>query len=190
MNIFDIIGPVMVGPSSSHTAGAVRIGYISGKLLGEPVKKAAILLYGSFLATGKGHGTQKALVAGLLGMVPDDIRIPDSLKIAAQKGIEITFGTAQLREAHPNSAQIYLTGETGRTLEVIGESIGGGRINIAQIDGIQTNFTGEATMQLYRSARGGDAVMVLECDQEVPEQIVHRLEQLSGIKKVTYLSLV
>ena len=192
MNIFDIIGPVMVGPSSSHTAGAVRIGYISGKLLGEPVKKAAILLYGSFLATGKGHGTQKALVAGLLGMVPDDIRIPDSLKIAAQKGIEITFGTAQLREAHPNSAQI---------------------------DGIQTNFTGEyptlvvhnldqpghvtevtamlakariniATMQLYRSARGGDAVMVLECDQEVPEQIVHRLEQLSGIKKVTYLSLV
>ena len=145
-------------------------------------------------------------------MVPDDIRIPDSLKIAAQKGIEITFGTAQLREAHPNSAQIYLTGETGRTLEVIGESIGGGRINIAQIDGIQTNFTGEyptlvvhnldqpghvtevtamlakariniATMQLYRSARGGDAVMVLECDQEVPEQIVHRLEQLSGIKK-------
>ena len=122
MNIFDIIGPVMVGPSSSHTAGAVRIGYISGKLLGEPVKKAAILLYGSFLATGKGHGTQKALVAGLLGMVPDDIRIPDSLKIAAQKGIEITFGTAQLREAHPNSAQIYLTGETGRTLEVIGES--------------------------------------------------------------------
>ena len=94
MNIFDIIGPVMVGPSSSHTAGAVRIGYISGKLLGEPVKKAAILLYGSFLATGKGHGTQKALVAGLLGMVPDDIRIPDSLKIAAQKGIEITFGTA------------------------------------------------------------------------------------------------
>ena len=73
MNIFDIIGPVMVGPSSSHTAGAVRIGYISGKLLGEPVKKAAILLYGSFLATGKGHGTQKALVAGLLGMVPDSM---------------------------------------------------------------------------------------------------------------------
>ena len=89
MNIFDIIGPVMVGTSSSHTAGAVRIGYISGKLLGEPVKKAAILLYGSFLATGKGHGTQKALVAGLLGMVPDDIRIPDSLKIAAQKELKL-----------------------------------------------------------------------------------------------------
>ena len=193
MNIFDIIGPVMVGPSSSHTAGAVRIGYISGKLLGEPVKKAAILLYGSFLATGKGHGTQKALVAGLLGMVPDDIRIPDSLKIAAQKGIEITFGTAQLREAHPNSAQIYLTGETGRTLEVIGESIGGGDQpgHVTEVTAMLAKARiNIATMQLYRSARGGDAVMVLECDQEVPEQIVHRLEQLSGIKKVTYLSLV
>ena len=76
-------------------------------------------------------------------MVPDDNRIPDSMELAAKKGIAISFGVAQLREAHPNSAQIYLTGETGRTLEVIGESIGGGRINIAQIDGIQTNFTGE-----------------------------------------------
>ena len=111
MNIFDIIGPVMVGPSSSHTAGAVRIGYISGKLLGEPVKKAAILLYGSFLATGKGHGTQKALVAGLLGMVPDDIRIPDSLKIAAQKGIEITFGTAQLRKPTRTPHRFILPGK-------------------------------------------------------------------------------
>ena len=215
MNIFDIIGPVMVGPSSSHTAGAVRIGYISGKLLGEPVKKAAILLYGSFLATGKGHGTQKALVAGLLGMVPDDIRIPDSLKIAAQKGIAISFGVAQLREAHPNSAQIYLTGETGRTLEVIGESIGGGRINIAQIDGIQTNFTGEyptlvvhnldqpghvtevtamlakaciniATMQLYRSAKGQMAVMVVECDQPIPKDGIAWLSHVEGVMKVTY----
>ena len=101
MNIFDIIGPVMVGPSSSHTAGAVRIGYISGKLLGEPVKEAQILLYGSFLATGKGHGTQKALVAGLLGMAPDDIRIPDSMELAAKKRIAISFGVAQLREAPP-----------------------------------------------------------------------------------------
>ena len=80
MDIFDIIGPVMVGPSSSHTAGAVRIGYIAGKLMGEPIAKAEILLYGSFLATGKGHGTNMALVAGLMGMKPDDNRIPDSQK--------------------------------------------------------------------------------------------------------------
>lgn len=218
MNIFDIIGPVMVGPSSSHTAGAVRIGYISRKLLGEPVKKAELLLYGSFLATGKGHGTQKALVAGLLGMSPEDTRIPDSFLLAEQAGIEVTFGEAHLKEAHPNSVELKLTGNSGRTLEIVGESIGGSRINIAQIDGIETNFSGEyptlvvhnldqpghvtevtsmlahksvniATMQLYRSSRGGDAVMVIECDQEVPKESIQWLEHIEGIKKVTYLSL-
>lgn len=218
MNVFDIVGPIMVGPSSSHTAGAVRIGYISRKLLGEKVKKAQILLYGSFLATGRGHGTQKALVAGLLGMMPDDIRIPDSIEIAKEEGIDITFGEAKLREAHPNSVELILTGENGRSLEIVGESVGGSRINIARIDGIETNFSGDyptlvvhnidqpghvtevtsmlahksvniATMQLYRSSRGGDAVMVLECDQEIPSESVHWLEHLEGIKKVTYLSL-
>ena len=87
MDLFDIIGPIMVGPSSSHTAGAVRIGYIAGRLLDEPLKKAEILLYGSFLATGDGHGTRKAIVAGLLGMAPDDYQIADSLEIAKQRGI-------------------------------------------------------------------------------------------------------
>ena len=199
MDIFDIIGPVMVGPSSSHTAGAVRIGYIAGKLMGEPIAKAEILLYGSFLATGKGHGTRKALVAGLLGMKPDDMRIPDSFEIAKEHGIEVVFGEPALRDAHPNTAQIFLTSVTGKNLEVVGESLGGSRINIAQIDGISTNFSGDyptlvvhnmdqpghvaevtsmlahksvniAAMQLYRSGRGGNSVMVLECDQEVPEE--------------------
>ena len=105
MDIFDIIGPVMVGPSSSHTAGAVRIGYISQKLMGEQIKEANILLYGSFLDTGKGHGTNKAIVAGLLGMQPDDMRIPHSMEIAEKKGIKVTFGKSTLKEAHPNSAQ-------------------------------------------------------------------------------------
>lgn len=140
MSIFDIVGPIMVGPSSSHTAGAVRIGLVARRLLGEEIKSAQILLYGSFLATGKGHGTDKALVAGLLGMKPDDYRIPHSMEIAADRGIDIEFGEAHLKEAHPNTAQIRLTGETGKTLEVIGESLGGSRINIAQIDGIETNF--------------------------------------------------
>ncbi|MDD3239129.1 MAG: L-serine ammonia-lyase, iron-sulfur-dependent subunit beta [Lachnospira sp.] len=218
MNIFDIIGPVMVGPSSSHTAGAVRIGYISRKLLGENVKSAEILLYGSFLATGKGHGTQKALVAGLMGMKADDNRIPYSLELAEELGIEITFGEALLRDAHPNSVLLRLLGETGRTLEIMGESLGGGIVNIAQIDGIATNFSGDyptlvvhnidqpghvtevtsmlahksvniASMQLYRSNRGGDAVMVIECDQEVPADSIQWLEHIEGIKKVTYLSL-
>ena len=206
MDIFDIIGPVMVGPSSSHTAGAVRIGYIAGKLMGEPIAKAEIFLYGSFLATGKGHGTRKALVAGLLGMKPDDMRIPDSFEIAKKHGIEVTFGESALRDAHPNTAQILLTSVTGKKLEVVGESLGGSRINIAQIDGISTNFSGDyptlvvhnmdqpghvaevtsmlahksvniATMQLYRASRGGNSVMVLECDQEVPEEGINWLRQ-------------
>ena len=91
MDIFDIVGPIMVGPSSSHTAGAVRIGYVAGKLLEEPIKKAEILLYGSFLATGEGHGTRKAIVAGLLGMHPDDYKISRSFEIAKEKNIEIEY---------------------------------------------------------------------------------------------------
>lgn len=217
MDIFDIIGPVMVGPSSSHTAGAVRIGYISQKLMGEQIKEANILLYGSFLDTGKGHGTNKAIVAGLLGMQPDDMRIPHSMEIAEKKGIKVTFGKSTLKEAHPNSAQIILTGISGKQLEVVGESLGGSRINITQIDGITTNFSGDyptlvvhnqdqpghvsevtsmlahksvniATMQLYRSNRGGDAVMVLECDQEIPREGIEWLKKVEGITKVTYLS--
>lgn len=219
MSIFDVIGPVMVGPSSSHTAGAVRIGYISRKLIGENIVKADIRLYGSFLATGKGHGTRKAVVAGLLGMKPDDMRIPDSLDIASSQGMEVTFGEAQLKEAHPNTVQMFLTGVSGRSLEVVGESLGGSRINIAQIDGINTNFSGDyptlvvhnldqpghvsevtamlahkgvniAYMQLYRSNRGGEAVMVVECDQEVPQEGIKWLEKAEGVVKVTYLSLL
>lgn len=218
MDIFDIIGPVMVGPSSSHTAGAVRIGYIAGKLMGEPIAKAEILLYGSFLATGKGHGTRKALVAGLLGMKPDDMRIPDSFEIAKEHGIEVVFGESALRDAHPNTAQIFLISVTGKKLEVVGESLGGSRINIAQIDGISTNFSGDyptlvvhnmdqpghvaevtsmlahksvniAAMQLYRAGRGGNSVMVLECDQEVPEVGINWLRHAEGVVKVTYLGL-
>ena len=95
LDLFDIVGPIMVGPSSSHTAGAVRMGYVAGKLLGEPIKKAEILLYGSFLATGEGHGTKKAIVAGLLGMQPDDYEIADSFGIAQKRGIKIVFGEAR-----------------------------------------------------------------------------------------------
>lgn len=218
MNLFDIVGPVMVGPSSSHTAGAVKIGYVARKLMAQPISKAEILLYGSFLATGKGHGTQIAVVAGLLGMKTDDSRIPDSFRLAKEAGMEISFGEAKLKEAHPNSVQLFLTGEDGRKLEVVGESIGGSRINIASIDGLSANFSGDyptlivhnldqpghvaevtsmlshksvniATMQLYRAGRGGHAVMVIECDQEVPRESLKWLAHLEGIEKVTYYSL-
>ena len=218
MNLYDIIGPVMVGPSSSHTAGAVKIGYVSRKLMAQPIVKAQILLYGSFLATGKGHGTQIAIVAGLLGMKTDDSRIPESFQLAKEAGMEISFGEAELKDAHPNSAQLILTGADGKELEIVGESIGGSRINIASIDGLSANFSGDyptlivhnldqpghvaevtsmlshksvniATMQLYRADRGGHAVMVIECDQEVPGESIQWLSHLEGIEKVTYYSL-
>lgn len=219
MKLFDIIGPIMVGPSSSHTAGAVKIGYVARKLMSEPIQQANILLYGSFLATGKGHGTDIAIVAGLLGMETDDKRIPDSLSMAEKEGLKVTFGEATLKDAHPNSVVLQLVGVSGRTLEVVGESIGGSRINISSIDGLSANFSGDcptlivhnmdqpghvaevtsmlahksvniANMQLYRAYRGGNAVMVLELDSEVPKEAISWLCHLEGVVKVTYYSLM
>ena len=219
MNLFDIMGPVMVGPSSSHSAGAVKIGYVARKLIGEPIVSAKINLYGSFLATGRGHGTHFAIVAGLLGMKTDDVRIPNSMEIAKAEGMQVSFGRADLEDGHPNSAELELVGAEGRKLTIVGESIGGSLINIAKIDGLDANFSGEyptlivhnldqpghvaevtsmlanksvniATMQLYRAKRGGNAVMVIECDQEVPKESIEWLNHLEGIEKVTYYSLL
>lgn len=218
MRLFDVLGPVMTGPSSSHTAGAVRIGLTARRLLGSTPLNAEIQLHGSFAATGRGHGTDRALVAGLLGMQPDDPRIPQSFELARQAGLQFSVGSVTLRGAHPNTAVLHLTGEDGRSLEVVGASIGGGRISICQIDGITTNFGADyntlivhnldtpghvaavtgclsdhainiATMQLYRSTAGGYAVMVLECDQPIPEEVIAELRQKPGIVKVTSLNL-
>ena len=139
MNLLDIIGPVMVGPSSSHTAGAVKIGRVSRKLLAEEVKEAKIYFHGSFLATGKGHGTDKALIAGLLGMQVDDPAIPDSFRIAGERGMDFSLEGIDLGDVHPNSVKMNLTGVSGRTLEVVAASIGGGRIQICELDGITAN---------------------------------------------------
>lgn len=216
MNIFEILGPVMVGPSSSHTAGAVRIGYVCCKLMGEKIVAADIELYGSFLLTGKGHGTPQAIVAGLLGMTPDDARIPDSFEIAKAQGLKFTIGEAKLKEAHPNSVLLKLTGESGKELEVIGESLGGSIINIAQIDGLPANISGDyptliasnmdvpgmvakvskvlfeaeiniAQMHLYRASRGKNSVLIAECDQEIENKTLNDIKDLDGIMKVSYL---
>ena len=141
MRLFDILGPVMIGPSSSHTAGAVRIGWMAQRLLGSPPVRAEIGLAGSFALTGRGHGTDRALIAGLLGMHPDDSRIPDSFALAAERGLDFTFSTLHLRGAHPNTARLQLTGADGRTLDIVAESVGGGRIRVCSIDGITANFT-------------------------------------------------
>ena len=216
MNIFEILGPVMVGPSSSHTAGAVRIGYVCSKLMGVRVISADIELYGSFLLTGKGHGTPQAIVAGLLGMTPDDARIPDSFEIAKAQGLKFTIGEAKLKEAHPNSVLLRLKGENGKQLEVIGESLGGSIINIAQIDGLPANISGDyptliasnmdvpgmvakvsrvlydadiniAQMHLYRASRGKNSVLIAECDQEIEDKTLNDIRDLDGIMKVSYL---
>ena len=219
MNVFEIVGPVMVGPSSSHTAGACRIGQVCRKLMSEKIVDAKILFHGSFLATGKGHGTDRAIIAGLMGLAVDDRRIPSSFDLAREEGLQYEFGSVDLGEnAHPNSVKLILTGESGRDLEIVAASIGGGQIRICEIDGLTANFSGDyptlivhnldqpghvaevtsmlqhkavniASMQLYRSSRGGSAVMVLECDQEVPEESVEWLRHLEGVEKVTYYSL-
>lgn len=218
MNSFDIIGPVMVGPSSSHTAGAVKIGNISRKLLGAQVRKADIFFHGSFLATGKGHGTDKALVAGLLGFAADDPRIPDSFRYAKEAGMEYSLSGIDLGDVHPNSVKLLLSGDGGQNMEILAASVGGGAIRVMEIDGLPTDFSGDyptlvvhnvdqpghvteitsmlghksiniATMQLNRSSKGGHAVIVLECDQEIPADAIRWLAHLEGILKVTYLSM-
>jgi len=208
----------MVGPSSSHTAGAVRIGNITRKILGETPVWAEILLHGSFAATGSGHGTDRALLAGLLGMDTDDIRIPESFDIAREQNMEFAFSKENIRDAHPNTAILKVEAASGRALEVQASSLGGGRVMINKLDGIQINVTGErpalivhnldqpghvaevtslmahksiniATMNVYRDKRGGYAVMVLETDQNIPDSAIEWLKRVEGIIKVTRLNI-
>ncbi|MCR5581664.1 MAG: L-serine ammonia-lyase, iron-sulfur-dependent subunit beta [Pseudobutyrivibrio sp.] len=218
MNLFDIVGPIMVGPSSSHTAGACRIGLVARKLAGDSVKKAIIQLHGSFALSGKGHGTDKALVAGLLNLDVSDSRIPSSFELAKEMGLDFTFETIDLGEkAHPNSVRMILTNDAGETTEVVSSSIGAGRIMVNSINGMKVDFTGEyptliitntdqpgcvanvsaflhkveiniATLSLHRNGRGKSAVMIIECDEEVYPKSVEKLRTLDGILNVTYYS--
>lgn len=216
MSIFNIVGPIMVGPSSSHTAGAVRIGYMARKLLNDIPVKADIGLHGSFATTGRGHGTDIALVAGLLGMEPDDMRIPDSFALAQESGLKYHIHPVVLKDAHPNTAWIVLEGKSGRKITMQASSVGGGQIMVNKLDNIRVNFTGEyptlivhnldqpghvaevasmlahksvniASMQLYREKRGEYAVMVVETDQSIPKEALTWLEHLEGVIKVTYV---
>lgn len=215
INIFDMMGPVMVGPSSSHTAGAARIGNMGRTLLGEEVARADIGLHGSFAETGFGHGTDRALLAGLLGMKPDDLRIPNAYEEANRAGMAYSFRTVELRDAHPNTALLELTGKSGKQLTLQASSIGGGAIVVNKIDGIDVNFTGDfntlivrnqdesgsvaaitsilsqvhinvANMSVNRHRRGGDSLMVIETDQHIKPRQVEFLSELPGILSVTY----
>lgn len=210
MNVFDIVGPVMIGPSSSHTAGAVRIGRIAGALLeGEPVS-AHILLHGSFAKTYRGHGTDKALVAGIMGMTPSDIRIRQSLEIAKERGLDVVFEKTELEGAHPNTAVITLKDAKGCTVTVQGASVGGGNILISEINGMKVEVTGQqdtllvlhrdvpgviahvtnyiaaqgvniGNFKLTRSRRGETAMMTIELDGEFSRESNEGIEKLPNV---------
>ena len=133
MDLFDIIGPVMIGPSSSHTAGAARIGKITRMLLNSRPVHARIGLYGSFQKTYQGHGTDKALVGGLLGMDVDDLRLRDSLRLADEDGLDYSFYKAEIRGAHPNTVVLDVDGADGRHIQVVAASVGGGEIVVKSL---------------------------------------------------------
>ena len=204
MNVFDIIGPVMIGPSSSHTAGAARIGRMAGALLGAPAVKAEIRLHGSFARTYRGHGTDKALIAGILGMKPDDARLRDSPVLAMQSGLAVTIIPDHIEGAHPNTALVTLTAADGRCVSVQGASIGGGSILITKVNGLAVEITGQyATLlvlgsygvnicnfRLAREQKGGTAVMTIETDGSIDRTLNEKIRALPNIIGSTRLEPV
>ncbi len=216
MDLFDLIGPEMIGPSSSHTAGAARIGLTARTLLGEDVATAEIDLHGSFAKTYHGHGTDRALVGGLLGMQVNDVRLRSALELAKQAGMTVRFHTVELRGAHPNTALLRLTGVTGRVLALEGASVGGGNIEIRRLDGMEVHFSGKAhtliihhrdvpgmiasvtgvlarhglniaNMQVYRRKVGEDAMMVLELDDQPSAEDLAAIRALTEVRSCTFM---
>lgn len=217
MNVFDILGPVMIGPSSSHTAGAARIGLITRSLLGSPAVKAQIVLHGSFAKTYKGHGTDRAIVAGILGMKTDDVCLRLSLETAREQGLSVTITTRELEGAHPNTAEITLTDKTGKTVSLRGCSIGGGNILITRINGMEVSLTGQYTslivlhrdapgtiasvtdimaqhgvnicnFRLARQTKGGQAIMTIELDGEFGPELNEEIQKLPNVFSSTMLA--
>ena len=219
MNVFDIIGPVMIGPSSSHTAGAVRLGRVAWKILGERAVRAEIQLSGSFAQTYQGHGTDKALVAGIMGMHSDDERIRNSLQLAQDSGLAVTFQEIQLPGAHPNTARIALTGQNGGQAVGQGASVGGGTILVTEINGLSVSLTGQyntilvlhqdkpgaiaavtqfmaesgvniGNFRLSRPQKGGEALMTIEVDGDVADTLMANLRALDPVKQVVLIRAI
>lgn len=217
LSIFDVIGPNMIGPSSSHTAGAVSIALMARKMFPEPIQQVTFTLYGSFAKTYRGHGTDRALLGGILGFATDDERIRDAYKYAKNMGVKYEFVIDEDTQTnHPNTADIDITGVGGHTLSIRGESIGGGKMKIVRIDNIDVEFTGEystlivhqqdkpgvvahitqalseqdvniAFMRLFRENKGANAYTVVESDEHIPEKV---LEQIRTNPNVDNLMLI
>lgn len=218
MQIFDILGPVMIGPSSSHTAGVVRIGNVARRILGHTPSHARIQFHGSLAKTYAGHGSDKAIVAGLLGFKPDDVRIRDSLSLADGAGLSFHIETVELEGAHPNTVALDLScNETNAAFTVQAASVGGGNILVQKIDEIDVSFSGYndtlviihqdmpgalslvtnvlavekiniAEMKMYRSKKGGRAIMVIEVDGYLDKKLVKTLRVLPLMEQVTLLA--
>lgn len=218
-SLFDIIGPTMVGPSSSHTAGAAKVAYICRKIFGRPIKKATFYLHGSFADTYQGHGTDKALVGGVCGMKPDDPRIPDAFAVAQDMGIQLAFFKKDLGEVHPNTVKIVFEDPSGYTQELVGSSIGGGKAKVIAIDAIDVAITGQYTaiiaqhidrpgfvanisrvlanneiniafMKLFREHKGEHAVIVIETDDTIPKEALTQIEALPNLNKLTFFEAI
>lgn len=213
-----MIGPVMVGPSSSHTAGACRIGRLARGVLGRPPERARLTLHGSFAKTGRGHGTYQALAAGLLGWRPDDTRLPHALEEAPRHGLELEWASADLGDVHPNTVRAELGGGGARA-SLLASSVGGGAIEASEVSGFRVRFTGSqstllvghhdtfgaiahvtrivaddhaniAGLTCHRERRGGQALMCLELDQPLSDRAVREVANLSETAWVRMLAPV
>ena len=210
---FDILGPIMVGPSSSHTAGAARLAKIASIIAGKNIESVEFILHGSFAKTYKGHGSDRALVAGILGMDPWDDRLKDSIGIAKEQGLQIEFTLGDLGDVHPNTVKFIITKKNGAIVEIVGSSVGGGNILIFEIDGEPVEFRGNyptviishkdipgmiskvsaglyeenvniASMKVYRNSRGLKASMVFETDSIVTESVLDRIRSMEDIYSI------
>ena len=206
-SVFDIIGPRMIGPSSSHTAGAVRMAHIARHIAGMDVASVQFTLYGSFAETGRGHGTDKALIAGILGMQTDDTRIKNAYLIAKEMGVDVAFLYSDEPVEYPNTAKMQIVSQNGNTTEVVGVSIGGGNILITEINGMAVELSGDyptlivqhkdepgviaevshvlaqlniniAYMSVFRHGKGEDAYMTIEADQKITNEIAELIKKL------------
>ena len=207
ISLFEVIGPNMVGPSSSHTAGAVSMALLARKVFPAEITKVEFTMYGSFAKTYRGHGTDRALLGGIMGFETDDLRIRDSLSIAKERNLDYHFSIGQdTGEEHPNTADIDMTGVNGERLFVRGVSIGGGKVKIVRLNQIDVDFTGEystliisqtdrpgvvahitkvlserevniAFMRLFREEKGAKAFTVVESDERIPDEVVERIRE-------------
>lgn len=211
-SVFDVIGPIMVGPSSSHTAGAAKIGRLARSIFGRQPKRVHIMLYGSFAETYKGHATDVALTAGLLDYDTNDPRLPEAPRYAEEAGIEIVITTEEAVPEHPNTARIHMTDEQDE-MEVAGISIGGGKVEIVELNGFRLSLSGQSpaililnqdrygvianvtnilsreqvnigNMKVSRKEKGKLALMVIETDEIMKENLMEEIRSLQGVIRV------